>query len=122
MKPVKYALAMLFVGSSMAMAAECVQPEAPTLPDGASASMEEMIAGQQAVKSFQAENVEYMRCLDEAMQKARVAVEKGKGDPEANQAIYADAVDAYNEAVSIEESVAGQFNTEIREYKAANPS
>ena len=27
----------------------------------------------------------------------------------------------YNSAVSKEEDVAGQFNTEIREYKAANP-
>lgn len=122
MKPLNYLLATLLMGSSMAMAADCVQPETPALPNGASATMDEMIAGQQAVKSFQADNVEYMRCLDEAMQKAKIAVEKGKGDPEANQAAYGEAVEAYNEAVSTEESVAGQFNTEIREFKAANPS
>jgi hypothetical protein len=30
-------------------------------------------------------------------------------------------VAAYNEAVSAEEALAGQFNTEIREFRAANP-
>ena len=34
---------------------------------------------------------------------------------------YDKAVETYNAAVSKEEEVAGQFNTEIREYKAANP-
>jgi hypothetical protein len=39
----------------------------------------------------------------------------------AAQETYQKGVDAYNAAVSKEEEVAGQFNTEIREYKAANP-
>ena len=34
---------------------------------------------------------------------------------------HQEGVDAYNAAVSAEEDVAGRFNTEIREYKAANP-
>ena len=42
-------------------------------------------------------------------------------DKKAAQTTYQEAVDAYNAAVSQEEEIAGQFNTEIREYKAANP-
>ena len=35
---------------------------------------------------------------------------------------YQEAQETYNSAVSAEEAVAGEFSTEIREYKAANPS
>jgi hypothetical protein len=122
MKVVNSLLAALALGSSMAMA-ECVQPETPSLPDGASATMDEMIAGQQAVKTFQAANLEYMGCLEGEFTSAKTAIEGGKAeDPKALQAAYEQSVDAYNEAVSTEEEVAGQFNTEIREFRAANPS
>ncbi|MEQ9464248.1 MAG: hypothetical protein RJQ10_11355 [Haliea sp.] len=121
MKVVNSLLAVLALGSSMAMA-ECVQPEAPDLPDGASATMDEMIAGQQAVKTFQAANLEYMSCLEGEFTAAKTAIEGGKAeDPKALQAVYEKSIDAYNSAVSTEEAVAGQFNTEIREYRAANP-
>lgn len=122
MKVVNSLIAALALGSSMAMA-DCVQPETPKLPDGASASMDEMIAGQQAVKIFQAANLEYMGCLEDEFTAARVEIEDGKAeDPKTLQAVYEQSIDAYNEAVSTEETVAGQFNTEIREFKAANPS
>ena len=51
MNTAKSLLALLALGSSMAMA-ECVQPESPTLPDGSSATMDDMIAGQLAVKAL----------------------------------------------------------------------
>lgn len=122
MKVVNSLLAVLALGSSMAMA-ECVQPETPSLPDGAAATMDEMIAGQQAVKTFQAENLEYMACLEGEFTAAKTEIEGGKAkDPKVLQAAYEQSVDAYNEAVSTEEEVAGQFNTEIREFRAANPS
>ncbi len=122
MKVVNSLLAVLALGSSMAMA-ECVQPETPSLPDGASATMDEMIAGQQAVKTFQAANLEYMGCLEGKFTAAKTEIESGKAeDPKALQAAYEQSIDAYNAAVSTEEEVAGQFNTEIREYRAANPS
>lgn len=122
MKVVNSLIAALALGSSMAMA-DCVQPEAPSLPDGASASMDEMIAGQQAVKSFQDENLEYMGCLEEEFTAAKKQIEGGEAeDPKALQAVYKKSIEAYNEAVSTEETVAGQFNTEIREFRAANPS
>lgn len=122
MKVVHSLLAAMTLSSSMAMA-DCVQPEAPSLPDGASATMDEMIAGQQAVKTFQAENLEYMGCLEGEFTAAKKSIESGKAeDPKALQAAYEKSIDAYNQAVSTEEAVAGQFNTEIREFRAANPS
>ena len=112
----------LILGSSMASAADCVSPEAPGVPDGASSTMDQMITGQKAVKAFQASNIEYMSCLEadinEAEAKLLAASEEDKG---ASQKMVDDISDAYNQAVSAEESVAGAFNAAIREYKAANP-
>jgi hypothetical protein len=122
MNKLKYALLALVMGSSYTVADDCTSPEAPTLPDGATSSMEDMLAGQKAVKEFQAANLEYMGCVEQTISAAEEATLKASDeDKEAAQAAHQKAMEAYNAAVSQEEEVAGQFNTEIREYKAANP-
>lgn len=112
----------LVLVSPFSMAGDCTAPDAPQLPDGATSSMEQMLAGQKAVKAFQTVNLEYMACLEEDL-KATEEAAKSASDEEKDtaQATYDQAVETYNSAVSKEEEVAGQFNTEIREYKAANP-
>ena len=64
-----------------------------------------------------------MGCLEKEFTAAEApALEStSEDDKQAAQASYQEAVDAYNAAVSQEEEVAGQFNTQIREDKAANP-
>ena len=123
MKTIRLAALALALGSSAGMAGDCSGPQPPSLPDGATASMEEMLAGQKAVKEYQAANLEYMGCLEKEFTAAETAAlnSSSEEDKEAAQATYQKAVDAYNAAVSKEEEIAGQFNTEIREYKAANP-
>ena len=114
-------LALVF--SSAVSNAECNTPEVPSLPAGDSASMEQMIAGQKAVKTFQAANIEYMGCLEKAFNEAAAVAKDATGDAQAAaQAQYDTAEAAYNNAVSKEEEVAGQFNSAIRAFKAANPS
>ena len=111
----------LFAAS--AVAEDCTAPAAPSLPDGGSSTMEQMLEGQQAVKAFQAANLEYMTCLETRFTAAEQAAKEGSDDEKAAaQEEYNEAMNAYNAAVTKEEEVAGQFNTEIREYKAANPS
>lgn len=111
----------LVLGSSMVMA-ECESPESPAIPDGGSATMQDMIAGQKDVKTFQATNIAYMDCVEKLMNEAEATAKKGTDDEKAAAiAIYDKAVTDYNAAVSKEEEVAGKFNTEIREFKAANP-
>lgn len=123
MHSIKLAVLGLALGSTVAFAGECVQPEAPTMPDGASASMEDMLNGQKSVKTFQTTNMDYMKCLEQEFTAAEPATLEGSDEEkQAAKAIYSKAVDAYNAAVSKEEEVAGQFNTAIRAYKAANPS
>jgi hypothetical protein len=103
-------------------AADCEAPDQPTMPDGATATMEEMLAGQQAVKAFQTENMQYMQCLEAlytaAEGKAKAAKDKSVRD--AAEAQYRESIEAYNTAVSVEEEVAGAFNIALRAYKAAN--
>lgn len=118
MQIIKYSALALALGSTSALAADCEGPTAPTLPDGASSTMEQMLEGQKAVKAYQAANLEYMKCLEPELNAATAAVQAGEDGAEEK---YKALEKAYNGAVSTEEEVAGQFNTEIREYKAANP-
>jgi len=121
MKTIKSTLLALAVVATPALAQDCDMPEAPAMPDGASSTMEDMLAGQKAVKAFQAANIDYMACVEMAMNAAETAAQEASEDNKsAAKETYADLVETYNAAVSVEEEVAGQFNTEIREYKAAN--
>lgn len=110
------------VSAGQAMAADCTAPEKPSMPDGATATMEAMLAGQKAVKAFQAENMDYMKCLEDAFNAAKSDA-KDESDT-AKRALaetdYRNSVEAYNAAVSAEEEIAGAFNVELRAYKAAN--
>ena len=120
MKTLKTALLTLAMAGTPALAQDCTAPAAPTLPDGGSSSYEEMVAGMGSVKDYQAANAEYLSsCLEPAIEAAKDAMAEDASD-EAKAALVA-AEKAYNDAVSAEEDLAGQFNTEIREYKAANP-
>lgn len=122
MKLIKITALGLFLGSTFALADDCVNPEAPAVPDGASSTMDQMIAGQKAVKAFQASNIEYMACLEPGITAAGEQMETASGDEKAAaKEAYSEKEAAYNAAVSAEESVAGDFNVAIRAYKAANP-
>lgn len=127
MNILKLSVLTVILGSTCALADDCTAPATPKLPDGSTSSMQEMLEGQKAVKTFQAANLEYMKCLEPVMASAKdaaaSAVEKGDktADDEAVKA-YQAAQDAYNAAVSAEEELAGQFNAAVRDYKAANPA
>jgi hypothetical protein len=118
MNKIKLALLGLALGSTVSVAGECVPPEAPTVPDGAAAAMEQMLAAQKAVKTFQAANIAYMACLEPKITAAQAEVES---DSKKASKTVKKLEERYNEAVSAEETVADQFNTEIRAYKVANP-
>lgn len=96
----------------------CEQPDMPVMPDGASATLEDMLAGQKSIKAFQSSNMEFMKCLESTFKAAKISAE-ATGSKSA-KATHSEALEAYNAAVSAEEEVAGQFNVELREYKAAN--
>lgn len=114
--------AALAAGASAPAAGDCEQPEMPTMPDGATATLEQMLEGQKSVKAFQSANMDYMQCLEAAFEAAAAAAQDAEaGDAKkAAEQEHSAAIDRYNAAVSAEEEVAGAFNVELREYRAAN--
>jgi hypothetical protein len=120
MQTLRTALLAIALTSSFAIADDCVKPDAPTIPDGASSTMEQMLAGQKAVKAFQAANLEYMGCLEPMVSAAQANVLEEEGSEEA-VAAYKKLEETYNAAVSMEEEIAGAFNAQIKAYKAAHP-
>lgn len=117
---IKLALIGLAFGSAASMAQDCTAPTSPTLPDGAKASMEEMLAGQKAIKEFQAANEAYRKCLDPKVAAAETAAAGDSPGPELVEALKK-LNDEYNASVSREEALATSFNAELRKYKEANP-
>lgn len=89
--------------------AACTYPQEVTLPDGATASKEEMVASQKSVKEYMAAVEAYLACLDEE--------EKALGDavtPEQRQ-IHAKR---HNAAVDAMNELAARFNEQVRAFKA----
>jgi len=119
MKYLNMALLGLALTSTIGMAEDCVPPSAPAISEGEESTMEQMLETQQAVKAFQAANLEYMSCLEPQLAAAEAAAKAGT-EGAADQ--YMKLQETYNAAVSKEEEVAGKFNNEIRDYKAANPN
>lgn len=120
MNAIKLALVGLVLGSAASMAEDCTAPEVPGLPDGDSATLEQMLEGQGAVKAYQASNSEYRSCLEPRISEAEVAASGESPGPELTEALNALNAE-YNASVSSEEELAGKFNEELKKYKAANP-
>ena len=117
---IKLALIGLALGSAVSVADDCTAPQTPALPDGATASMEQMLAGQKAVKAFQAANSEFRQCLDPKVSAAELE-SVADAEDENIQTILQQLNEDYNHSVSEEETLAEGFNNALKAYKAANP-
>lgn len=114
--------AAVLTAPALTAAEDCSAPLRPELPDGATASHDAMLAGQQAVRTFQKANMHYMKCLERAFEAAREPSSRpgmDEGERARARRAYDAATAAYNAAVSAEDEVAGRFNVELREYRAA---
>ena len=118
---IKQAVFALALASAASFADDCAVPTFPTLPDGATSTLEQMLAGQEDVKGFQANNTEYRACLEPKIADAETAAAGDSPGPELVETLKV-LNDQYNDSVSKEEELASQFNTALREYKEANPS
>ena len=63
-KSFRNVLPLILLAVSVQVKAECTKATAPDIPDGDAASLEEMVAGQKAVKAFMADGEAYLACLD----------------------------------------------------------
>jgi hypothetical protein len=98
--------------------AECPYPPAPDkLPDGANASLEEMLAGQKTVKAYQKAIDDYVVCIDKELEEA---IAKGGDTLKPKQKADMQHVEAqkHNAAIDQEQSLADRFNEQVKLFKA----
>lgn len=96
--------------SSLVYAA-CPYPEEVQIPDGSTATTEEMVSGQTQIKQFMAEMEAYLSCLDR---------EEADLDREPTTEELTMHNQRHNAAVDTMESVAAEFNDQVRAYKKKN--
>ncbi len=112
--PIRAAILSLAFCASPLLAGDCGErPEAPEVIDGASASMDELVANSESVKAFIAEADTYLDCNEELA----TSDEFKELDPAEQKRII-----KVNKALLKERNDIGQrFNEQVADYQAANP-
>ena len=112
------ALAVTAAITAVPAYADCPYPPAPDkLPDGATATLEQMVAGQKTVQAYQKAINDYNACIDKALDDA---LTKG-GDqlkPEQKQEMQKLEAQKHNAAVDQLQGVADRFNEQVKIFKA----
>lgn len=108
--------------TSSAFASECTRSTAPTVPNGDTATRDEMIAANKAIKEYVASTNTYIDCVDseEKVAVAKVPVTTADGKPntaEINKT-HETYITLHNSAVDAMQSVADQFNAAVHAFKA----
>jgi opacity protein-like surface antigen len=117
MKSLIAAAAVVAAALAPAAYADCSYPHAPEhLPTGNTATLKEMLAGEQAVKIYNQEMTAYLSCI-ELERDSRVAQAGDKLTKEQKQALQAIEVQKHNAAVDQLQTVASQFNAQVKIFK-----
>jgi hypothetical protein len=106
---------MLFIAATIFVSqayAECSRPETASIPNGTTATSEEMVEAQTYVKQYIAEMELYLACLDQ--QEAALTEPPAEEQAKLHTQLHNNAVDSM-------ENVAAKFNEQVRAFKKANP-
>jgi hypothetical protein len=104
--PQRIVLALALTGAGILQAhADCVLPPAPSkIPDGKTASEQEMLTAMQTLKEYNGDVETYSKCLDFETRQNHVSA--------------ADAQRMQNNAVDTLQKIAAKFNEQVRTFKA----
>ena len=106
--------ALLFLAQG---ALACDYPQRADVPDGATATKDEMIAGQRGVKSYITAMEEYLACIE--AEEAQAVLEMGDDVDENGKRQREELFNKkYNAAVEEMNLVAEEFNIQVRTYKS----
>jgi hypothetical protein len=107
---------------STAAAAECIYPAAPTkVPDGKTATQDEMLNARDAFQQYNANMTAFLSCLD--METERLISEAGaQATPEVLQSIRSRQNKRHDAAVDALNTQAAEFNDQIKAFKSKNKS
>jgi hypothetical protein len=98
--------------------ADCTYPQAPDhIPDGNTATLNEMLAGQKAVQSYNEQMMAYLSCIKLERDNA-VAQAGAKLTKQQKAEVEAIEIQKHNAAVDQLTAVAAQFNTQVKIFKA----
>ena len=90
---------------SVSAGAECVLPAAPSrVPDGSSATEQEMVAAMRTLKQYNDDVNEYTKCLEFEQRRSRISINVGEKQKD--------------QALNTLATVAAQFNEQVRRFKA----
>ena len=106
-------VAILFIAQS---AFACDYPQRVDMPNGTTATKDEMIAGQKGVKKYMATMDSYLACIE--AEEAQAVIELGDVDEETSRQREEMFNKKYNAAVEEMNLVAEEFNMQVRAYKA----
>jgi hypothetical protein len=117
----RVAASLVLLGlSAPAVYAGCVAPKAPSsFPNGATASLVDMVDGQKAVKQFQADMATYRKCVDEETPPAPTGAALTDEQKKAQEAREKERLQKHNDSVAQEQAVADEFNQQIHAFKEA---
>ena len=127
MKKLTSLLAATVLFAAPAFGSDCSYPERPALPDGSSATKDEMIAAQGDVKAFLAQVDEYLDCIEQEEKDAIAAMPKvDESDEEAMAERQAD-IKRRDELLSKRFDAANEdkflfgekWNQQVRAYNAS---
>lgn len=112
LKQIKLTLALVLAASSFAAQADCAYPKAPaTIPNGATASEQEMVGAMQAFKAYDADVKSFGTCLEQETK------DKAAGTAQLMQ-LKTMQTKKLNAAVEELQSKAKEFNEQVRVFKA----
>jgi len=98
--------------------AECNYPKAPaSLPDGNTATQDQMVEGMKQVKEYNGAVTAYLACLEQEMN-ARVEAAGPDAPAEQIEQIKAIHNKRHNAAVDELEQTAARFNEQVKTFKA----
>lgn len=113
-----FSVTSLLIGAQSALA--CDYPERVSIPNGTTASKEEMLEGQRGVKAYVANMETYLKCIVDEEKQARAAIEELSAEDEQQREDMLNK--KYNAAVDEMERTAAQFNVEVQAYRAKQGS
>lgn len=113
-----FSVISLLIGIQSALA--CDYPERVSIPNGTTASKEEMLEGQRGVKAYVANMEAYLECIVDEEKRALATIEDLSAEDEQQREDMLNK--KYNAAVDEMERTAAQFNVEVQAYRAKQGS
>jgi len=98
--------------------ADCVMPNPPKIPDGATATLDEMKGAQQSMREYNDLIKAYTDCLGLEATKEMTAAKNAKVSDEERKKLENAQAQKNNSAVDQATEVTARFNEQVRIYKA----